>query len=79
MKEQVRKYLGYRIYLTPEDQSLSNPDVWSWTGKVFDNIGNIIYSHYFTIDDVLWGGYTVDYMFQRVIFDLDRLMEVDDL
>lgn len=35
--------------------------------------------HTITIDDAMWGGYTVDYMFQRVISDLDRLIEGDDV
>ena len=79
MKEQVREYLGYKIYLTPEDQSLANPDVWSCWGRVFDDMNDCVCSHRFTTDDVLWGGCTVDYMFQRVIFDLDRLIEEGDL
>lgn len=79
MKEQIRIHKGYKIYLTPEDQSTTDPDVWSWTGRVFDNMNDCIYSHYFTIDDVLWGGYTIDYMFQRMIFDLDRLIEAEDV
>ena len=65
MKEQTRIHKGYTICLTPEDQSLADPDVWSWTGRVFDNMNNYIYAHYFTIDNVRWGGYTVDYMFQK--------------
>lgn len=80
MKEQIRTHKGFKIYLTPQDQSLADPDIWSWQGSVFHpEYDYCIYSHYFTMDDVLWGNYTVDYMFQRVVFDLDRIIEMEDL
>lgn len=79
MKQHTREYKGYTIYLTPQDKSMVNEDVWSWQGRVFDDMNDCIYSHKFTIDGVLWGNYTVDYMFQRVIFDLDILIEMEDV
>lgn len=60
------------------DQSLANPDVYSWDAFVLINDKiNCILRHYFSLDEVSWGGYTVDYMFSRMEFDIDTYIGQD--
>ena len=65
----------YKIYLTRLDQSAINPEIYSWDAFVMDDMNNCVLPHYFSIDDVYWGRYDIEYMFKRMIFDIDRMEE----
>ena len=65
----------YKIYLTRLGQSSINPEIYSWDAFVMDDMNNCVLSHYFSLDDVYWGKYDIEYMFKRMIFDIDRMEE----
>jgi hypothetical protein len=69
--QHIKPYKQYKIYLTRMDQSWADPEIYSWEAFVMDDNNNCIMRHYFSLDDVRWGGYTVDYMFKRMMFDID--------
>jgi len=53
------------------DRSWIEPEICSWDAFVMDDKNNCIMRHYFSLDDVYFGKYTVDYMFKRMMFDID--------
>ena len=65
----------YKIHLTRLDQSAIDPKIYSWDATVYDDRDNPVLSHYFSLDDVYWGKYDMEYMFKRMIFDIDRMEE----
>lgn len=74
MKEHIREYKSFKIYLTPEDASYQE-GIYSYTARVFDGMNDCIYSHYFSMDDVYYGGYSIDYMFKRMYSGVDLILE----
>lgn len=55
------------------DQSYADPNIYSWDAFVMDDKNNCVMRHYFSLDDVYYGRYTVNYMFDRMMFDIDKL------
>jgi hypothetical protein len=69
--QHIKPYKQYKIYLTRMDRSWIEPEIYSWDAFVMDDKNNRIMHHYFSLDDVYFGKYTVDYMFKRMMFDID--------